>query len=341
MEKGTISIAFVEALLEGFRQRGFDGDELLEQAGLAPSLLAHPHARVSAATYSMLLRLVAQVLDDEFFGQDSRRMKVGSFAMLCHNVVHCERLDKALARALRFYALQQDDMQGSLIRDGELALISLRQTDPSARLRVFPQETLLMFVHRLACWLVNRRIPIRYASFRYPSPPHAEEYRLLYCNDLRFDADQSCLAIDQRYLSLPVVRTTASLKDFLALAPENLLVQYKDGKSMTVQILRRLGLVAPADWPSLEQLAEDLHTSTSTLRRRLESEGQSYQGLKDQVRRDMAINLLNGTKMSVMDIGAELGFAETSAFHRAFKKWTGANPGEYRRTRGRIDKVEA
>jgi len=334
MAKGTISIAFVEALLEGFRNRGFDADELMEQAGLSPSLLIHPHARVSAATYTMLLRLVAQVLDDEFFGQDSRRMKVGSFAMLCHNVIHCDRLGKALTRALRFYCLQLDDLAGSLVRDGDLALIMLRENEAMGPARFFPQETLLMFVHRLACWLVNRRIPIRYASFSYSAPPHRDEYHLLFCSDLRFDQPQTALAIDARYLTLPVTRTTGALKEFLTTAPENLLVQYKDGSSVTVQILRRLGQLPPADWPSLESLAEDMHTSTSTLRRRLESEGQFYQGLKDQLRRDMAINLLNGTTMSVMDIGAELGFAETSAFHRAFKKWTGANPGEYRRKIG-------
>jgi AraC-like DNA-binding protein len=79
-------------------------------------------------------------------------------------------------------------------------------------------------------------------------------------------------------------------------------------------------------------LADDLQISSSTLRRRLEAEGQSYQSIKDQLRRDMAIDLLSFSQLSVMDIAGELGFAETSAFHRAFKKWTDANPGEYRRT---------
>jgi AraC-like DNA-binding protein len=331
MEKGTISIAFVEGLLEGFRNQGCDAEELLAQVGLAPSLLTHPYARVSGPAYTMLLRLVAQVLDDEFFGQDSRRMKVGSFAMLCHNVIHSDRLDRALDRVLRFYALQLDDLQGSLTHRDGLAFLSLRSCNSDRPLSVFAQETLLMFVHRLACWLVNRRITIRHASFTYEAPPHRDEYLLLFCADLRFGQTETGLAFDERYLSLPVVRKASSLKEFLTTAPENLLLQYQDSSSQTVQILRRLENLPPADWPSLEELAEAMNTSTSTLRRRLESEGQLYQGLKDQLRRDMAINLLEGTTLSVMDIGAELGFAETSAFHRAFKKWTGANPGEYRR----------
>jgi AraC-like DNA-binding protein len=67
------------------------------------------------------------------------------------------------------------------------------------------------------------------------------------------------------------------------------------------------------------------------MRRRLHEEGSSYQGIKDQLRRDLAISYLSHSERSVMDIALELGFSERSAFHRAFRKWTGASPGEFRR----------
>lgn len=332
MEKGTISILFVEAVLAGLRGRGCDSDELLEQIGLSPSLLSLPHARVSSDTYTMLLRLIAQVLDDEFFGHDSRRMKVGSFAMLCHSVIHCRTLDKALKRALRFFALMLDDMRGTLSCVDGMVVLTLKEVDTGRPACVFAHETLLMFVHRLACWLVNRRIPIQWASFRYGEPPQAAEYPLMFSSDVRFNQSHTAIAFDPKYIGLPVVRTPQSLKEFLAVAPENLLVQYKDSNSLASQIQRRLRDLAPADWPGFDEIADDMRTSASTLRRRMEAEGQSYQAIKDLLRRDMAINLLSDSAMSVMDIAAELGFAETSAFHRAFKKWTGANPGEYRRS---------
>ncbi|CCG40662.1 AraC family transcriptional regulator [Magnetospirillum molischianum] len=332
MEKGTISILFVDAVLDGVRRRGFDADEMLEQVGLSPALLSHPHARVSSDTYTMLLRLIAQVLDDEFFGHDSRRVKVGSFAMMCHCVIHCRTLDKALARALRFFDLGLDDLRGTLSSLDGKAVLTLIERDPAASARIFAQETLLMFVHRLACWLVNRRIPLQWAAFRYARPPQAEEYRLMFSADLRFEQPETAVAFDPQYLALPVVRTAQSLKTFLAVAPENLLIQYKDSSSLAAQIQRRLRAQPPGEWPGFDDIALDMRLSVSTLRRRMEAEGQSYQAIKDHLRRDMAINLLSDTRLSVMDIAAELGFAETSAFHRAFKKWTGANPGEYRRS---------
>ena len=71
--------------------------------------------------------------------------------------------------------------------------------------------------------------------------------------------------------------------------------------------------------------------TSATLRRRVSEEGASYQQIKDQLRRDLAIGYLSHSDRSVMDIALELGFSERSAFHRAFRKWTGASPGEFRR----------
>jgi AraC-like DNA-binding protein len=235
---------------------------------------------------------------------------------------------------LRFFALMLDDVRGSLSCAEDQAFLTLSSATPDRPAGIFAQETLLMFVHRLACWLVNRRIPIQWASFAYGRPPQAAEYGAMFCTDLRFAQPVTQIAMDAKYLSLPVVREVDSLKHFLTVAPGNLLVQYKDGNSASVQVRRRLRTLPPSDWPGFERIAADMRTSPSTLRRRMEAEGQSYQAIKDQLRRDMAINLLSNSALSVMDIAAELGFAETSAFHRAFKKWTGANPGEYRRIKG-------
>lgn len=70
--------------------------------------------------------------------------------------------------------------------------------------------------------------------------------------------------------------------------------------------------------------------SPQTLRRRLKDEGTSYQKLKDQLRRDMALFYLDQPDISIQGIAEMLGFAEPSTFHRAFKKWTGMTPGDYR-----------
>ena len=331
-EPGTISICFVAAALQGVRARDLNADELLANVGLSSSLLQVPQARVSAKHYGALWRTIALALDDEFFGQDSRRMKAGSFAMLCHSVLSCKTLGQALDRSLRFYALLLDDISGTSERDADEARIILHERAAGAGQRVFAHELLLLLLYGVSCWLVGRRIPILRAEFSYPEPAHSAEYRLMYCAELSFNRPNTLIAFEAGYLDLPVVQNERSIKEFLRTAPESILVKYKNGSSLTAKIRRRLRQFLPGEVPDFESLAEELNMTAATMRRRLHEEGESYQSIKDQLRRDLAIGYLSHSSRSVMDIALELGFSERSAFHRAFRKWTGASPGEFRRT---------
>jgi AraC-like DNA-binding protein len=329
-EPGTIAICFVAAALESVRARRLDADALLRQVGLSPGLLHSPQARVSAKHYGALWRLVALTLDDEFFGQDSRRMKAGSFAMICHAVLNCKTLRQAIDRSLRFYALILDDICGRLNLSGAEANITLHEHSAAPH-RVFAHEVLLMLLHGVACWLVGRRIPIKRAQFSYAEPPHSAEYRLMYSTAISFQAPHTAIVFDAAYLALPIIQNERTVKEFLRNAPENILLKYKNGRSLGARIRRRLRQSLPGDLPEFESLAEEMNMTPATLRRRLHEEGTFYQSIKDQLRRDLAIGYLSHSKRSAMDIGLELGFSERSAFHRAFKKWTGASPGEFRR----------
>jgi AraC-like DNA-binding protein len=331
-EPGTIAICFVAAALQSVRGRDLNADELLANVGLSSSLLEMPQARVSAKHYGALWRAIAAALDDEFFGQDSRRMKAGSFAMLCHAVLGCKTLGQALERSLRFYALILDDISGSVERDAQEARIVLHERLAGASQRVFAHELLLMLLYGVSCWLVGRRIPILRTEFSYAEPVHSAEYRLMYCADLRFNRSNTLLAFEAAYLDLPVVQNDRSAKEFLRSAPENILLKYKNVSSLAARVRRRLRQCLPGMVPDFEQLAQELGMTPATLRRRLQEEGESYQSIKDQLRRDLAISYLSHSNRSVTDIALELGFAERSAFHRAFRKWTGASPGKFRRT---------
>lgn len=336
VEKGTISIRFVEEALVGVRERGLDPAPLLHQAGISPELFEQAQARVSARQYAALWHQIARRMDDEFFGMDRHRMKAGSFTLLCHAVIHSDTLARALLRALRFFRLILDDFSGELFREGDTARIVLHEHHiaPEGQapppLRAFAYGTFLIMLHGLACWLVARRIPLLRADFRCAEPNYSEEWRVLFTHNLHFEQAESAIAFPAEYLDLPNVQNETTMKAFLREAPANFLVEYHNSTSLSARIRRRLRELPPAEWPDFATLAERFHTSASTLRRHLEQEGQSYRSILDDLRRDLAISLLSDTERSLMDIAAELGFAETSAFHRAFRRWTGSRPGEYR-----------
>ena len=85
-----------------------------------------------------------------------------------------------------------------------------------------------------------------------------------------------------------------------------------------------------SELPSAQQVAEQLNMSVRTLHRHLNKEGTSYQQLKDDFRKEAVLAYMNRRELSINAISLLMGFQDSSAFHRSFKKWTGMSPGQYR-----------
>jgi AraC-like DNA-binding protein len=83
--------------------------------------------------------------------------------------------------------------------------------------------------------------------------------------------------------------------------------------------------------PTIETVAHDLHTTARTLQRRLHGEGTSFTQVLDEVRREMALSHMRGRRATIDEVAFLLGFEKPTSFHRAFKRWTGVTPGEFRR----------
>jgi AraC-like DNA-binding protein len=184
------------------------------------------------------------------------------------------------------------------------------------------------------CWLVGRRIPLLAARFRCAEPAAAQEYRLMFCDDMRFGQDASYVDLPPEFLELPVIQTAQTIKPFLRDAPGNFIVKYRNPGSLAARVRKMLRALPMASWPAADQIALRLHVAEATMRRHLKQEGYTYQSIKDDLRRDIAIAELQDSRRSIAEIATRVGFAEPSAFHRAFRKWTGMRPTDYRLARG-------
>ncbi|MCF5594895.1 helix-turn-helix domain-containing protein, partial [Pseudomonas sp. PA-3-10C] len=157
-----------------------------------------------------------------------------------------------------------------------------------------------------------------------------DDYQVMFSDNLRFDRPRTRMIFSADCLDLPIKRSPQELQRFLAHAPANILVKYRDPESLATRIKHDLRQMPPDTWPETEGLAARLCISASTLRRRLAEEGQTYQGLKDSVRKELAIVWLAEPQISFAEIATRLGFADASSFYKAFRKWVGSNPGHYR-----------
>lgn len=328
-EKDTISIHLVrEALLQSCTP-GPASAEVMHKAGIDPALLIEPTARVSATTYARLWRLLARRRDDEFFGMDPRKLKSGSLAFLCRAAMAQPTLATSLETGLAFLSLMLERMPAQLVRQQSLAEIVLLEPESEPN-RAFTYFTYWMIVHGVACWLAGRRIPILAIELRCSKPDFCADYQVMFSDNLRFDRPRTRMIFSADCLDLPIKRSAEELKRFLAHAPANILVKYRDPDSLATRIKHDLRQMTPDTWPETDGLAARLCISASTLRRRLAEEGQTYQGLKDSVRKELAIVWLAEPQISFAEIAERLGFADTSSFYKAFRKWAGSNPGHYR-----------
>jgi len=328
-EKDTIAIQLVrEALLQSCAP-GAASDEALSKVGIDPAQLTADEGRVPASQYARLWRLLARRCDDEFFGMDPRPLKSGSLAFLCRSAMAQPTLAAALDTGLTFLSLMLEKLPAQLVHQQSLAEIVLLEDDAEPR-RAFTYFTYWMIVHGVACWLAGRRIPILAIELRCAEPDFTDDYRVMFSENLRFERPRTRMIFSADCLDLPIKRSAEELKRFLAQAPANILVKYRDPDSLASRIKQDLRQLPAEQWPETEALAQQLCISASTLRRRLAEEGQTYQGLKDSVRKELAITWLAEPSISFVEIAARLGFADASSFYKAFRKWSGSNPGHYR-----------
>ncbi len=327
LPRAATPMAFIRAMVLAYERYGADPTEALQRARIPPKALHRADACITAGQMETFSEAAMRELDDEALGWFTRRLPWGSYGMLCRASLGSPDLRVALGRWCRHHRLLVDDVVLTMRTSGqrvELTVEERRPVDP--RLREFCLLTLLRYVHGFACWAVDSRIPLLGASFPHPPPVHHAAYALMFPGPVHFDAPVAGIALGARYLSLPIRRDEDALRKMLRRALPLTVLQYRRDR-LLVQRVREL----LPQHPDAQALADALDMSVRTLHRHLHQEGTSLQALKDQVRRDLAIDLLTRTTRSVKQIALAVAFRNEKSFTRAFRQWTGESPMGYRR----------
>jgi AraC-like DNA-binding protein len=313
-----------------YEARGMEASGALQQAQITPVQLKKPGGRITAAQMEVISGAAMRELNDEGLGCFTRTLPWGSYGMLARASLSSPTLGLALKRWCRHHGLLAPDATLAVEVDGEVASIALhlhRDPGPMAELCAV---SLLRNIHGLASWYVDSRVALLGAQFPYAAPRHAEAYAVLFDGPIRFDAEHAAIHFDARYLSLPVRRDEAAMNQLLQRALPLTVRSFRRDR-LLVQRVRQILASRPQDAHNAGDLATLLNTSPRTLHRQLKDEGASLQSLKDEVRRQLATDLLLRTKRPIKQVAEAAGFQNEKSFIRAFKGWTGQSPGEWRR----------
>ena len=292
---------------------------------------------VSREQYSRLCLELIRDLGDESGGvMPDVQTPVGTTRLIALSMINSSTLSAALRRGIEFNAVCRVRHGAEIVNElavdeerKEATLTYLCEDDPS-QVQHSVLCNLAMWM-RFSGWLIGQHIDITSASCAGPQPQFMAGIRHFFPCPVAFDQALNSVSFSVRHLDAELVRDEPDLNEFLRLAPYYMVIEPQASTlSITHRIREILGNDFRQEMPSFEELTALLNMSARTLRRRLEKEGTSYQRIKDNARRDVAISMLSRDGMTVSEVAEQVGFSDPSAFHRSFKKWTGQSPGSYR-----------
>jgi AraC-like DNA-binding protein len=325
-------MAFVRAMVQAYRQRGMSPAKALGLAQIAPAQLHRPNARITAWQMERISDAAMRELDDEGLGCFGRRLPWGSYGMLARASLSAPQLGLALHRWCRHHSLLADDIVVRLSEAAGTATLSVSETRDLGSYRELGLVSVLRNIHGLACWFVDSRIPLQGAQFPYAAPVHVDAYAVLFDGPTAFNTRPAAIHFDARYLELPMRRDEAAMKQMLQRALPLTVRAYRRDR-LLVQRVRQALANQPLDTHNAVDLAALLNLSSRTLHRQLKEEGASLQGLKDEVRRQRATDLLLRTNRPIKQVAEAAGFLNDKSFTRAFVAWTGQTPSGFRQGR--------
>lgn len=326
----TIPVAHIHSILGGAREQGGDVDGLLRRAGISPTLLNSRLSRVPQDQFARLLRIVQKSTGDEYWGLCSHPVQFGTFAQCCELMVHARTLGDALRAGSHFYHLVLQDFTVRLQSQDGLAWVRVHSHRPLSRNSDFSERLFIFFCYGVICWLLEERLPLTCIQMRGKASFTEPVASLLFNGPVSFGLQGNAFAFDATWLDCALRQDKTSLHGFLRRSLGDLVVRYRDRSHIIERVRRYLRQHLANGSVPLEQVADALGMPAYTLRRKLRMEQVRFQDLKDGLRRDAAINYLTSPNLTLAEVAEKLGFSEPSTFHRAFKKWTGVPPGEYR-----------
>ncbi len=326
----SIPVAFVGDALQAARYRGLDVEALLSANGLSENRLLVPGARVSIDQYSSILRQLRDKTDDAFMGFLSRPVPPAAFRVCAYSMVGCRNLPEVVDQANAFYGLFSDDFHWYLEEEGRDILLGVRLSPAIPVDYRFIIQSLLLMSIRLLGWLLGEDIDAKQVNFSFSRNAADDSLSYLFGNDIAYGSADDCLRIDGSYGKARLSCT----RDQVALMLRNtkhLFLVSRNRSPLAQEVRRRLLLNRTESWLEIDELAEQLKLNQHQLWRRLKKEGTSFLDIRDQIKRDWALLLLEDPSFTVEQVAETLHYSDVSAFRKAFRKWMGLQPAQYRR----------
>ncbi|MCB1704091.1 MAG: AraC family transcriptional regulator ligand-binding domain-containing protein [Halioglobus sp.] len=331
MDEKTLPIRLVKSLLLSAKKKGGDIEKLLDGLDISfnPIDPTKVDARIPVRLYCKLLRRVAMHSHRHLFGLPVNETEPAmGLRLMCMALLSCGSIEKAIECTADFYRhYGHPGWRFTVAHCGDDVVLNFTGRD---REDMYAYD--ISFLLRLWSWLSGQFIETTEVRLMESQKQESDTYAMLFDCEVQYCQSENTVRFDAGHLHRPIVQTEESLTKLLEEAPYELLVMSRNSlKSIMAKIRFIVGSDFSKGFPSREKISEILHISSSSLQRRLAEEGTSYQMIKDEIRKNAAIRYLHRPELSVAATASLMGFDDSCAFNRTFKRWTGMPPGLYRK----------
>jgi AraC-like DNA-binding protein len=330
-----------KAVLSLFGYAGSAGvppDALLGAAGLRPDLFAGPDIDLLHSQELRLWAEAARLTADPDFGLHLAEWLAPrtdeTFDVLSFALRSCATLGDHYRRASHYLRLIHAGIYLSVEQDegaGVARIVHGHRWEPAEPPRQ-PVEGFLALALLLGRRAIGDDVAPRAVCFVHARPARVSEHERIFGAPVHFGCARNEMVLDGALLERPQRHAEPRLLTVLSRQIDDLLGEQPDPQRFRDLVHEAMLDELPDREPSVAAVASRLHMSPRTLQRRLQSEDTSFDHVLSELRRTLALRYLRDERIAIGEVGFLLGFRDVTAFHRAFKRWTGSTPARYRRT---------
>lgn len=326
---GYDRIASTLALKPLLREFGVELEQVLAQSGLPAGLFDQPDNLIPFRQGSRLLGLCVDLTGCAHLGLlIGRHTPLEALGMVADLVKAAPDVRSALNLLSRYLTLSDGGGLATLSEDAHVASYGYALYEPGVERAEVVYDLVLASIWNILRALCGSRWLPREIRFMRRRPIDARPYRSFLRAPLRFDCEQSAVVFDTAWLDVPL--RSADPQRLQSLVARARAIEAQATGELPAQVRRVLRRQLLSAGTSMQQVAQELAMHRRTLDRKLQLQGIGFQALADEVRYEIARQLLSDTDMPIVAIAQSLHFADASVLTRAFRRWSGMTPSHWR-----------
>lgn len=318
-------------LISILRERDIDPQPLLEVAHIPLQALDDPTYQLTPHQEITFTEQVIKAIGEPDFGLTvGGRYHLSSYGMLGLAIQTSADLLSAMQVLYKNILMTWTYMHWITTVRGDTAYVSLSKLRDLGECHQYMIDRGLVASRIIFEEALGSPLNISAVYMTQSEPEYADRYRELFDCEIHFGANENCYEFPAEVLTRPLIHAEPETSRIYASQCERISKQLASNQTFS-DIVRNYILASAHQSTSLEQAADYLNMTVRTLQRKLGQENTSYKELLEEVRRNLAIEYLQTTTLTLDDIADKLGYSDSSSFCHAYKRWTGDNPGKLRR----------